>query len=262
VHPQEAVVDGQPSSLSAPPMGWYETGAGSLRWWDGSRWTSSRIGGGTPGADWAATEQPTVAWVLGGMFLTLGVTQFGLAMVVGALWVSGALMWLQALIFFAMAAQTTAVRRIPAPRSSPVAMDAVRPLPGEQEGPAAGWYPVAPRVSRWWTGARWSQYIGTQHGVRPTFTGARTLRIIRRMGWTILGVGTLGLIAGAAAFVIGVNADGNGLTAVIGGVILFGGVLFAGLGAFCFVLLGLHRRTLLPPQFPPPSASAQGLGAA
>jgi hypothetical protein len=268
--PQKAAVDDQPSSLGAPPMGWYETSEGSPRWWDGSRWTSFRMRGGIPGADWAATEQPAVAWVFGSMFFVFGLAQFGLALLIGAisaggsittlvLWASGPLTLAQAAIFLSMAAKTTAVRRIPVPRSSPAAIDAVRPLPGEQEGLAAGWYSVAPRVTRWWTGARWSEYIGTQHGVRPTFTGARTLRIVRLMGWTIIGIGALGFIGGAALIAFGVNADDHGFRVAMGVLALVGGIMFGILGAACFVMSRRQRHIFLRPQSAPNTASAQNL---
>jgi hypothetical protein len=250
-HPQHSAVLEQPLSLTAPPPGWYETSSGSARWWDGSHWTGMRIKGGVPGVDWATTEQPALAWVFGSLFLVLGLGQFGLGALIGDVPPGGVVTLCLAVLWFALALQTTAVRRIPTPRSAAVVIDAIRPLPGEHEGADAGWYPVAPNVARWWTGARWSQYIGTRYGPRPTFTGARTLRILIWMGWGLAGLGAVGLVAGAAVLAGGMNADDFGLMAVIGVVILVGGILFAALGAVFLVMSRLHSRTLLLPKYPP-----------
>ena len=250
-NPQNAAVVDQPTALTAPAPGWYDTSAGTPRWWDGSHWTGMRIKGGVPGADWNSTEQPALAWVLGCFFLMLALAQFGLGLLAGGIFASGTITFCLAALWFVMAIQTTAVRRIPVPGSAPVVVDAVRPLPGEQEGADAGWYAVAPSVTRWWTGARWSQYIGTRYGPRPTFTGARTLRILVWMGWILVGVGGLALVVGIVVLVIGIGADDFGLTAVIGGVILVGGILFGALGAAVLVMSRLQRRTLLLPELAP-----------
>ncbi|SMG18060.1 DUF2510 domain-containing protein [Agreia pratensis] len=250
-NPQNSAAVDQPSSLTAPAPGWYETVAGFPRWWDGSHWTGLRIKRGVPGADWNTTEQPVMAWVLGCFFLMLALAQFGLGLLAGGIFATGTITFCLAVLWFVMAIQTTAVRRIPVPRSAAVAIDAVRPLPGEQEGADAGWYTVAPNVTRWWTGARWSQYIGTRYGPRPTFTGARMLRILAWMGWIFVGLGGVALVVGAVVLVGGIGANDFGLMAIIGGVILFGGVPFGALGAAVLLLSRLQRRTLLLPEHAP-----------
>ena len=241
-----------PSQLpSGPQPGWYPTGPDQLRWWDGSHWTGLRVKNGKPGTDWATTEQPSLAWVFGSLFLVLAIAQFSLGALSSHLSVNGFPMLFLALLWFGIAAQTTAVRRIPQPVAAPVVIDVVRPLPGEQDGPGAGWYSVSPRATRWWTGSRWAQYVGTQYGIRPTFHGARAFRIYLVMSWAVLGIGVLALAVGV---VILVNSSGDGygfLGGIIGGIVVGGGVLFAVLGGVLLIMSRMQRRLLLLPDLPP-----------
>lgn len=245
-----------PSAIGAPHVAgqqslpaWYPTSAGPLRWWDGSKWTGLRVKDGKPGIDWSTTEQPVLAWVFGGVFLLLSLAQFSLAALGGSFPVNGILMLLVASLWFGIAAQASVIRRIPAPTGvDPVVIDAVRPLPGEQEGPGAGWYPVANRVTRWWTGTRWSQYTSTQYGLRATFHGASAFRRYLIMSWVIAGLGVLTAMVGIVWIVV---AAGETFSVIIGVIVLVGGILFGVLGGALLLMSRIQRRLLLLPEQAP-----------
>lgn len=238
-------------SPSGPQPGWYPAGSDQLRWWDGSHWTGLRVKDGKPGTDWATTEQPTLAWVFASVFLVLALLQFSLGLLSSHLSVNGVPLALVSILWFGIAAKTTAVRRIPRPTGEPTVIDAVRPLPGEQDGPGAGWYDVSSRATRWWTGSRWAQYVGTQYGVRPTFHGARAFRTYLVLCWVILGIGVLGLIVGVVLVINSSDDSYAFLGAAIGIVVIAGGVLFGVLGGVLLAMSRTQRRLLLLPELPP-----------
>jgi hypothetical protein len=244
---------------SAVPPGWYPTPKdGRLRWWDGRGWTGMRVRNGIPGVDWATTEQPGVAWTLGSVFLCLALAQVAVSAVTRPLYFAGIAMAAVAALWFAIAAQTTAVRRIPAPATGPAVLDALRPLPGEQEAPGAGWYPVAPRATRWWTGARWSQYTNTASGIRPTFHGPRAYRTLVVMSGVVAAAGALALVAGILLLVVGAASASSALPSVIGVVVLLAGILFGAVAVVVFVSTRTQGRILLPPAGPPDPTGAGG----
>lgn len=239
---------------SAPPMGWYPTRRDDLRWWDGRNWTGMRARGGRIGIDWFATDQPSVSLALGFVFLALGFAQmgigYGLSSPVGGgvlLLSPGAWMLAASVLWFAIAGRGFSVRRLAPPASSPAFPDAARPLPGEQEGHAAGWYPVASQVGRWWTGVRWAPYIWTRSGVRPTFHGVRSYRIYRGMTWSLLAIGVVAVPVGISMLVALTGAVWGSvgtLMIVIGAAVVLVGVLLLALSP-------LQRRVLLLPESPP-----------
>ncbi|WP_440711389.1 DUF2510 domain-containing protein [Herbiconiux sp. YIM B11900] len=240
-----------PAASPFPGPGWYPTPAGPLRWWEGRKWTGFRIKQGRPGTDWASAEQPVLAWVFGGLFAALAALQFALGALTGSVSIAGIAMLVLSALWFGIAVQSQAVQRIPVPTGAAVAPEVIRPLPGEQEGADAGWYPVARKTTRWWTGARWSQYVGTAYGIRPTFHGARALRILLAMAWTVLGVGLLSTLAGVVFVAADSATDGHGTVLLIGILFIVGGVLVAVLGLVLLLLSRLQRRILLPPADPP-----------
>ncbi len=243
-----------PSTPPVPPMGWYPTPRDDLRWWDGLNWTGMRARGGRIGIDWATTDQPGVALAFGFVFLSLGFAQLGLGVGLsspsggGMPFLSpGVLMFAVSVLWFAIAGQGYSVRRLAPPASPPAFPDAVRPLPGEQEGYAPGWYPVASRVSRWWTGARWAPYIWTRVGVRPTFHGARSYRIYRSTAWTLLAIGVVAVPGGVSMLFALTGA----VWGFLGTSMIVIGAVFVLIGALFFALSPSQRRVLLLPEAPP-----------
>lgn len=255
---------GRPLTPAGPPLGWYPAPGEVLRWWDGRRWTGLRVKNGIPGSDWATAENPAAAWAFGGVFLALALLQFLAGAFLASVSPNGIITLALAALWFAIAIQSQIVRRIPAPTGEGVVVDAVRPLPGVEEGPGAGWMPIAPRFTRWWTGTRWAQYTGTVYGVRPTFQGARAYRILVVMSWVLVAVAVLALIAGIVLLVVGAGAT-TSLWTAIGVVVLIGAVLVGILGLVMLLLTRHQRRILLLPAHPPlnaaPATHGQGIGA-
>jgi len=238
-----------PTAPAAAPMGWYPTPRDQLRWWDGRAWTAMRMRAGRLGIDAFATEQPNVAVSFGCVFLALGLMQAGLAGVsqAGGYLFPGLGMFMLSVLWFLQAAAGFGLRRIPAPSSAPAYPDLVRPLPGEQEGYGAGWYAMTPRVTRWWTGARWSEYTASNFGVRPNFHGARSVRIFLAVVWVFVGLGSALLLAGILTFAVVPGSYGSAVAVVLC-------VAGLGLGLVAVVLacvLPTQRRALIAPRTPP-----------
>lgn len=239
------------STAASVPQGWYQVpGEADVRWWDGTTWTPYRLRDGAPKADAFAVEPPATAMTLAILFLVIGLMQFGTAalgsrsfgttgllfLIVGAVWLIGAM-------------HTSGLRKKPAPQSGAVQPDVVRPLPGEAEGAGAGWYPVAGQVTRWWTGTRWSWYIGQKYGVRPGHAGPRGYRVSMILGWVMAGVGVLALLAG----LIGVlTFQSTMLLAAFGAGALVFGVIIALLGGLILLLTHQRRYMMILPTKAPP----------
>ncbi|MFG6502324.1 DUF2510 domain-containing protein [Microbacterium sp. P05] len=236
---------------TTPAPGWYATPSGTVRWWDGKLWTNMRVKNGVPGVDATGTEQPGLAWTFGAVFATLAVVQIAVALLGRTFPYSAITMLALSALWFSMAASTAAIRRVPAPSGSPLDLAVVRPLPGDQEGPGAGWYPVAPQASRWWTGVRWSSYVNTKLGMRPMFHGARTYRVLVVTSAVLAGAGVLVGTVGGIVWATAAHPGGDAVAIAIGVLTTVGGVLFAGVGALLWVLTSRQGRVLLAPTNPP-----------
>jgi hypothetical protein len=232
-------------------MGWYQVpGTTDVRWWDGAIWTPYRVRTGKPRPDALAVEPPAMGLVLGIVFFVLAMLQLTAAVItqnpgnfaLPVILMSVAVIWILG------AAHTRAVRRLPAPQSAPIVDASVRPLPGEVDGPDAGWYPVTRQASRWWTGSRWTWYLGTKFGTRPGHAGPRGYLVSMIVGWGVVAIAVIGVIAAVAGSVME-QSFFTGFMIVLG--IMFA-VVFGGLGAFALLLTRSRRNAMLLPTTPPP----------
>lgn len=235
---------------TATPMGWYPVpGTSDVRWWDGTQWAAYRFRGGKPKADAFAVEPPSVGIVLGIMFIVLSLLQFAnYALAQNAAVAIAPVFFLFAgTVWIICGIHSYRVRGLPAPQSAPVDAPVLRPMPGDAEGPGAGWYPVSRQVTRWWTGTRWSWYIGMKFGARPGFAGPRGYLVSMIATGVVAVIGALGLLAGIVGLIVG---------GVVGPFLgIFGlvfGVIFLGLAALLFGLTRSRRYAMLLPTTPPP----------
>ncbi|MGM7699868.1 DUF2510 domain-containing protein [Microbacterium sp. A84] len=230
-----------------PPTGWYSVGDTSdVRWWDGAGWTPYRIRAGRPRPDALAIEPSKTGIMLGVLFIALGLMQFGLysvssssnsaflpvlTLAAGAIWLIGGV-------------HTSQLRKLPVPQTAAVFDPSARPLPGEVEGVGAGWYPVAGQVTRWWTGTRWSWYIGQKFGVRPGHAGPRGYLISVIAGGVLAGFGVLGVLLGITLI--------GALGAIWGVAIIIFGVFMVLMGGLILLLTRFRRFAMILPPGPPP----------
>lgn len=237
--------------VAAPSMGWYLVpGTVDVRWWDGTVWTPYRIRDGKPKPDAFAIEPPSTGLILGIMFLVLGLAQLSLALATRSPgnFVTPVLFVLVAVVWIVGARHSQGVRALPAPQSMPIIDPVARPLPGEVEGPGAGWYPMTGQVTRWWTGARWSWYIGMKFGARPGYAGPRGYITSMIVGWFMAGLAVLGLALGVTGAALSASPAGAFMIAI--GFVF--AVVFAGLALFILLLTRSRRNAMLLPTSPPP----------
>lgn len=240
----------QTAALQGAPMGWYPVpGTADVRWWDGTRWAAFRFREGKPKADAFAVEPPAVGIALGGVFILIGLLQLAnYALAQNAATAVAPVFFLFAgVVWILCGFHSLRVRGLPAPQSAAVDAPVLRPMPGDAEGPGAGWYPVSGQVTRWWTGTRWSWYIGTKVGARPGFAGPRGYLVSIIATWVVAAVGAIGVLIGVIGLVVGGVA--GPFLGIFG---LVFGVLFVGLAALLFGLARSRRYAMLLPTTPPP----------
>lgn len=236
------------------PMGWYPVGS-TLRWWDGAQWTRGYYSDGKMRVNAFMVDQPALAWVFGPVFMVLGLGNVLMSGLKNALDMhsgvdvfAGLMLIAVGILWIVIGIRSTIIRGIPAPSSAPVVFDEARPLPGEVEGYGARWVTVGPKTARWWTGVRWTHYVGQRTGVRTTFTGAAEYRFMQALGLGMLGAGALLLAASLAVFTLA----GGGLfdALMIAGVLLVAGIVIV------IVTQTAYRRMLLIPQSAPAPVQA------
>ncbi|WP_300266328.1 DUF2510 domain-containing protein [Microbacterium sp.] len=243
------VMPPQAPAAVQPPMGWYPVpGTSDVRWWDGKAWAPHRLREGRSRADGFAIEPANVGWGLGICFIALGMSQLSLQSISGQPFfaITPYLFFITGIIWLIGGLRAAQLAKLPAPSTAPVLDASVRPLPGEVEGPGAGWYPVTGQITRWWTGAQWSLYIAEKHGVRPTHSGRRGYRTSMSIGWALVALGALGAIGGL--LLMGAVGPWGGMMIVVPAVIL-------GLAGGAVVLtVYLRRFALILPEQPPQPA--------
>lgn len=241
----------QETPPTTPPMGWYQVpDSADVRWWDGVMWTPYRIRAGRPRPDALAVEPAQMGFFLGIVFFVLAMLQLSAAVITRnpGNFVLPVLLLTAAVVWFVGAGYTRALTRNAAPRTAPIVDATSRPLPGEVEGPNAGWYPVTRQASRWWTGSRWSWYIGTKMGARPGHAGPRGYLISMIAGWAVAAIALLALILTVVGAVMAQGPYSGGIIVI--GVMLT--VVFSGLAAFALLLTRSRRNAMLLPTTPPP----------
>lgn len=228
---------------ATPPMGWYVSPKdGKTRWWNGMNWTGYYLRGGRPRAAAYTLEPPYLGWVLGAMFLFIGLMNLLISRDTLALAIVFSLL---GVLWMAAAARETVRRRVPAPQSSPSVDASLRPFPGEAEGPGAGWYPVAANAQRWWTGAQWAHYVLERGSVQPRQFGRQSYRVTMGVGWVFAGLGLVAGVLGIVTIALGGDSD-----AAIGSIVI--AVIFVIVGGVLLLAGRVRRYALILPTSPPP----------
>lgn len=240
-----------------PQPGWYPVpGVSEVRWWDGQHWAPYSIGNGGPRGNWYATEPPGIAYVFGAIFLALGLSQLFLStlspgisvavlgpLLLGAFWMSAAI-------------ALSIVRSRPAPVAGTEVLDPiVQPLPGQAEGDGAAWVALTPRLSRWWSGVRWGEYVVEANRIRPTHGGAKTFRLLKIMAWVVIAIGVIAALAGIVLLIL---LPSDFLSRAIGVIVLCSGLGLAVVGAILFPIIHMRRHAMLLPEHPPASTHRAG----
>lgn len=247
--------------------GWYDAGdTGTCRWWDGTRWTPHRLTDAGPTVDRWAVDPPWMGYFYGCYLLVSSAVSamLGVALLivehrlldveptgflVFAPWIFFILACLPlatSVFYFVGAINVGRIRRLPPPASAPMVRDVIRPLPGEQEGPGAGWYRVTGGIQRWWTGRRWSWYTASKYGPRPAYVGPRVYRIQVGFGLGIIG---LGILSGITGLVLAVVYPAAAVLIVIGAIVVGGLLLIT--GGIYLAMTWFRRDALILPKRPP-----------
>lgn len=231
---------------TAPPMGWYvQPGADQERWWTGSYWSGYILRRGVPAAEPFAVEPSGLGWYLGGVLLLLAAGLFPLSLLgFGFAGLSGAFIVL-AVMFMRGAATASRRKKSPPPQTAAIDSAAVRPLPGQQDAPDAGWYRLTASASRWWTGTTWAHYVSERGIVRPSHFGPRSLRAAGIVTAILGGLGAVLLGIGGAVTASASSSPPIGLF-VLGALFLLLAVAMLG------IVLASRRLSLLPAHPPAP----------
>lgn len=166
--------------------GWYGvSGTSDVRWWDGAKFRPILLRDGLPHYEKFRSISPVPSIVLGVLMALLGIGRFGIsdddpyAFALGIAWV---LIGVMSLVLGLLG---LVIERLPAPIHGPYLDPRTFPWPEQVEyGPIPpGWYPApSKRIPRWWSGARWSEYVVLRRFPLP-MAGQRKRQIATT--WTV-----------------------------------------------------------------------------
>lgn len=244
-----------PAHLTNPC--WYPVpGSGEVRWWDGQNWAAYSIGRRGPRGNWYAVEPPGIAYAFGIIFLLLGLMQLGVASLSRGFSFAGVAPLLLGAFWLSAAIALSIVRGRPAPVSGTAVTDSVvQPLPGQIEADGAAWIALTPRLQRWWSGARWGEYVVESNRIRPTHGGATTFRVLKAMAWVIVALGAVAAVVGVVLLFL---LPPDVLSRLIGVIVLCLGLVLAVVGVILFPIVHMRRHALLLPTHPPTPAHSPG----
>lgn len=228
--------------------GWYGVaGTSDVRWWDGAKFRTILLRDGAVVYEKTRSQTPTMSYLLGGILVLLGLTRLAALSRDNVDVAFAVFLFIVGILSVISAALGRTVEKLPAPSLAPYADPRTMPWPGHTEpGPIApGWY-AAPsaKLPRWWTGARWSEYLLVRQLPLPV-AGQRRRMVASK--W--IGVATFGLLSLLCLGLALVGAS-NGIGEMVAiGVIL--AVLFVVL-AFVFAFYGAYMvRVYTLPTTPP-----------
>lgn len=238
------------SASSGPQPGWYPVpGVSEVRWWDGQHWAPYSIGSRGPRGNWYATEPPGIAYVFGAIFLALGLMQLLLSTMSSGMAFAGIGPLLLGAFWMSAAIALSIVRSRPAPLAGAEVLDSiVQPLPGRAEGDGAAWITLTPRLSRWWSGVRWGEYVVEANRIRPTHGGAKTFRVLKVMAWVVIAIGVIAALVGVVLLIM---LPPDLLSRAIGVIVLCSGLGLAVVGAILFPIIHMRRHAMLLPEHAP-----------
>lgn len=154
-----------------PLPGWYEVpGTPLVRWWDGTSFRPAQLTQAGVKFDKFTTTTPTVGYTTGALFIALGVLRLVLLTAGPMDFFLGIAFIVIGILQLIAGANSAKLARLPMPHSEPVWDARVMPMPGQTEpGPIAPGFYAAPSASmpRWWTGARWGEYLLVRHRPMP-----------------------------------------------------------------------------------------------
>lgn len=175
--------------------GWYfAPGSNDVRWWDGTSFRGILLINGRPKYENFTAPMPTQTLILGILFVFLAVMR-GTVLNENIFDVLSSILFAcVGVLSIIMAINGFRVAKIAPPVTAPVWEPSVMPLPGqtEQGMMAPGWYPTpSARTPRWWSGARWSEYLLVQGKPLPVYDQTKRMMILR---WIAAGVFVIGAI--------------------------------------------------------------------
>ncbi len=230
--------------------GWYGVnGTSEVRWWDGAKFRTILLRNGVVTYEKAKSQQPSMSYVMGAVMVVLGLTRlanpsrnsFDVAFAV--------LFFLLGIFSFISAVLGQQVEKLPAPTMAPYADPSTMPWPGHTEpGPIpAGWYSApSAKMPRWWTGARWGEYINLRQ--HPIPVAGQRARMVTSM-WLVISAFAILSLLGLGLLVVGAREDVSAM-ALTGGILLGVFVVMGvALSLYSAHLVKVYTMPTMPPGY-------------